>query len=50
MESLTAILEYGLDEIEPKSAGVASAMFLMAKPQLMRIIVDTKTEPRVVGQ
>lgn len=34
LESLTAILEYGLDEIEPKSAGVASAMFLMAKPQI----------------
>lgn len=34
LESLTAILEYGLDEIEPKSAGVSSAMFLMAKPQI----------------
>lgn len=34
LESLTAILDYGLDEIEPKSAGVASAMFLMAKPQI----------------
>lgn len=34
LESLTAILEYGLDEIEPKSAGVASAIFLMAKPQI----------------
>ena len=34
LESITAILEYGLDEIEPKSAGVASAMFLMAKPQI----------------
>lgn len=34
LESLTAILEYGLDETEPKSAGVASAMFLMAKPQI----------------
>jgi len=34
LESITAILEYGLDEMEPKSAGVASAMFLMAKPQI----------------
>lgn len=34
LKTLTAIIEYGLDEIEPKADGVAAAMFLMAKPQI----------------
>ena len=34
LESLTAIIEYGLNEVEPETDGVAAAMFLMAKPQI----------------
>lgn len=34
LEALTAIIEYGLNGVEPKTEGVAAAMFLMAKPQI----------------
>ena len=34
LEALTAIIEYGLNETEPETDGVAAAMFLMAKPQI----------------
>lgn len=34
LESLTAIIEYGLNDAEPEMDGVAAAMFLMAKPQI----------------
>ena len=34
LKSLNAIIEYGLNGIEPDASGVAAAMFLMAKPQI----------------
>ena len=32
LSAITAIIDYGLDDIEPDVSGVASAIFLMAKP------------------
>lgn len=34
LESLTAIIEYGLNDAEPQSDGVSAAIFLMARPQI----------------
>ena len=34
LAALTAIVEYGLDGVEPEPSGVAYAIFVMAKPQI----------------
>lgn len=34
LAALTAVIEYGLDGVEPEPCGVAAAIYIMAKPQI----------------